>query len=431
MEERFLLSATAALGDQPANVLHLLKSLGSFQAVRPNTPVLPFGATSSVASFIDTTARIIHGQHVLVGLKSFVGPYTTLNATSGFIKIGNASDVLDNATILSNPNHQVPTTDVFIGDNVSIGYGATVLGPSSVGGYGPTSAPASVGSNALIDGGIVQPGAIVSALARVGPGVTVPTGMRVLPGKNVTTDAEASNPALGFVVPVTAADLTTLKQVLSNNQALAAGYTQLYQGNSATGASPGVPASVTGVNNGYLPAVEGAGPQPGTANASFEPNSRPPAFAGPHGVLIQAALFNFPARMTGQANFHARAGQVAHNLGRSNAIRADQGQPITFGSAPQTGAAVTVNSPLGGTVAIGQNLQAQAGSVILGGANVTMTVGNNVTIGAGAVIDRSSLGSGTTVGARAYISNSTLPAGSVVPPGAIIINNVHMGTVQW
>ena len=125
-----------------------------------------------------------------------------------------------------------------IGGSVVIGFGATVLGPSTIGSYSGTSKPVSIGANALIDGATIEPGAIVSPLARVGPGVTVPSGYMVLPGADVTTNAEASNPKLGMVTPVTSSELATITKTLSANETLATGYVTLYQGNSATGASP-------------------------------------------------------------------------------------------------------------------------------------------------------------------------------------------------
>ena len=134
---------------------------------------------------------------------------------------------------------RIARLQLLIGNNVSVGYGAKILGPSTIGSYA---------SNAAADGDRRpggdrrrhdRPGAIVSPLARVGPGVTVPSGYRVLPGKDVTTDAEASNPTLGMVVKVTSSDSSTLKQVLTDSQGLAAGYTNLYQGSSATGVNQG------------------------------------------------------------------------------------------------------------------------------------------------------------------------------------------------
>ena len=123
---------------------------------------------------------------------------------------------------------------------------------------------------------------------------------------------------------------------------LAAGYTALYQGSSATGASPGV--TVTGVNNGNLAAVEGSGAQPGPGNGvTFEPSGSSPLFLAPHGQEQPGQIATFRGRVTGQAVFHQRAGHVAHRLGFHNSIRADQGQPITFGTISRTGFGVTIS----------------------------------------------------------------------------------------
>ena len=81
----------------------------------------------------------------------------------------------------------------------------------------------------------------LSPLARVGPSVTVLSGYRVLPGANVTTDAQASNPKLGMVVPVTSSDMSTVKQTLSENESLTVGYSQLYQGARPPGPAPALP----------------------------------------------------------------------------------------------------------------------------------------------------------------------------------------------
>ena len=61
-----------------------------------------------------------------------------------------------------------------------------------------------------------------------------------------------------------------------------------------------------------------------------------------------------------------KAGRLLGHMGRANAIRADEGQPITIGSIVGTGPHVTINSPLGGTLTIGRNFRAGRGAVILG-----------------------------------------------------------------
>ena len=424
LDDRRLLSAGSMLSPL------LLNPVG-YQAVRPNTPVLPFSTPSKKATFIDPKVQIENGNSVILGYQSFIGPYATLDGRGGAIKIANGSDVLDSASIAANPTHQHGPPLVLIGDQVVIGFGAKILGPSTIGAVDAAAKPTSIGANAEIDGATIDPGAIVSPLARVGPGVTVPSGYQVLPGANVTTDAQASNPKLGMVVPVTSADMSTVKQTLSENESLTVGYSQLYQGNSATGVSTGFAPAVSGVNNGNLSNVLGAGQEPGPSSASFEPSASAPHFLRPNGGLIGVLLNTFPARLTGNLEINMTAKQAANHLGRANAFRADQGQPITIGSIVRTGPHVTINSPLGGTLAVGTGFRAGSGAVILGGPGVNARLGDSVTIGSGAVVDRTSLGSGSTVGKRAYLLNSSFPAGTIIPPGAIYINNKLDGYVQW
>ena len=83
----------------------LLHDPTGYPAVRPNTPVLPYGTPSKQAAFIDPTARITNGDAVIVSSPSFIAPYSTLNAHGGVIKIGTGTDILDNAAIVANPAH--------------------------------------------------------------------------------------------------------------------------------------------------------------------------------------------------------------------------------------------------------------------------------------------------------------------------------------
>ncbi len=409
----------------------LLVDPAGYQAVHPNLPVMPFATPSKKASFVDPTVNVENGNTVVLGFQDFVGPYAVLDGRGGAIKIGNASDVLDNASIIANTAHRGKATTVIIGDSVVVGFGAEIEGPSTIGAFYSASQPTSIGAGALVDGATIEAGAIVSPRARVGPGVTVPTGFRVLPGASVTTNAEASDPKLGKVVPVTSSDISTIEKTLSQNQSLAAGYTALYQGSSATGASPGANPVVSGVYNGDLATVLGAGYEPGPSSASFEPAETAPSFLTPRQGLQPTPLSLFPGRITGEVKISMRIWQAAHHLGRANAIRADEGQPIAIGSIAHTGQHVTINSPGGGTLTIGENFRAGPRAVILGGPNVNAKIGDDVSIGSGAVVDRTSLGSGSQVGAGAYLLGSSFPPNTVVPPGAIYINNKLEGYVQW
>ncbi len=392
---------------------------------------MPFGAPSKKATYIDPTVSVKNGNSVVIGYQNFIGPYAELNGAGGAIKIGNTSSVLDNSSIIANPGLRHMKPQVLIGDQVVIGFGAKVVGPSVIGAFGSSSEPTSIGANAVIDGAVIEPGAIVSPLARVGPGVTVPAGFRVLPGADVTTDQEASKPALGMVVPVTSSDVATIKSTISENESLAAGYVTLYQGSSATGASPGANPTVTGINNGNLAAILGANLQPGPTSASFEPAKSGPEFVTQRQGLVGVQLPSFSSRLTGRVIINMKALQAAHRLGRANSIRADQGQPITIGSRAKTGWHVTINSPLGGTLTIGNQFRTGSNVVLLSGAKVNATIGDDVKINSGAVVVQSSIGSDSTVGAGAYLSGSTFPAHSVIPAKAIYVNNKFLGYVQW
>ncbi len=433
LETRQLLNGSFPTYVSRAELRSLLNDPPGQPAIRPNTPVMPYGVSAKQGTFIDPSVCITNGHAVIVSQNGFIGPYAKLNAAGGIIKIGGYSVILDNASITANPTnaHGKPAPEILIGEQVEISYGATVTGPAVIGGYKSATRPTYVGPGAVIDGATIAPGAFVSALARVGPGVTVPAGMKVLPGANVTTDAEASDPALGKVTPVTAADQADLVKTLNANYSLGIGYITLYQGQSATGASPGT--TTSGVFNGNLAAVTGSSQQPGspTASTAYLPPGAGPKYPAPHRGLVQGLLPSFTSRVTGGARFNQRAMNVQAALGRRNAIRADQGQPISVGSIAGTGYGVTINSPEGGSLTIGHRFAAAGGAVILGGTSAKPSViGDDVSIGAGAVVDRSSLGSGTTVGALAYVQNSTFPAGTNIPAGAVYINNVHVGQVS-
>jgi carbonic anhydrase/acetyltransferase-like protein (isoleucine patch superfamily) len=423
LEDRRLLSAGNMVSDLELDPIAL-------PARHPNTPVMPFATPTKKASFIDPSVAINNGNSTVISFQSYVAPYATLDSRGhAAIKIGDGSDVLDSARLVANPGHAYVTPQLLVGNNVSIGPGAQVLGPSVIGSYSDSAAPVGIGARAVIDDATIEPGAIVSPQARVGPGVTVSSGYRVLPGMDVTNDAEASNPKLGKVVPVTSSDLSTLKLTLTDAVGLAAGYTNLYQGSSATGVNTGGNPAIGGVYNGYLPNVAGVSPSPGPSYVGGTKKAAP-EFPTPHQGLIGTLLYNFPGRIIGPVVFTGqRATPLLHHLGRANSIRADVGQPITITSIAHTGLHVTITAPSGGTLTIGSGFRAGAGAVILGGQGVNAKIGDDVSVGPGAVVTATSLGSGSTVGDNAYLLNSTFPANTAIPAGAIYVNNKFQGYV--
>jgi carbonic anhydrase/acetyltransferase-like protein (isoleucine patch superfamily) len=385
--------------------------------IRPNTPVLPFGAPAGNATFIDPSTQIIAGRRIGMRPLSYVAPFAKLNAQGGLIKVGRASSILDNAKLIANPNQALSGNPLLsIGDLVVVAQGATVLGPSRVGAFDLAASPTYIGPGAVVDNATIEPGAFVAERATVTPGLTIRSGLAVLPGVVVRNQAEASDPALGKVAPITAAQQAQVQQLLGDDLNLAAGYITLYQGNRATGASPGT--ALTTIFNGDLSTVTGVSANPASPATPFP--SRSPSFPAPHRPAVRANLPLRHARVVGDVRFtEQRAGIVTHRIGNDASIRADLGQPIVFGTINRIGQETSIVAPRGGMLAAGNELTVGNRVVILGGANAA--IGDRVTINDGAIVENSRIGSGATIGAGAVVRNATIAPGASVPPGAIVI----------
>jgi hypothetical protein len=234
-----------------------------------NRPVLPLTAPAETATFIDPTATITGGEHILLGKKIYIGPFARLLADDHSRKGGRVmavsynsgrtdteeyrisieaeTNVQDNVTIYAGYErdaaaeakiHAAGLEDrVEIGERVILAHGATVKGPARI---------AVEGSNIPEDPDddqevflSLEKNTGVSALARVGPGVRLKSGYIVLPGKNVTTQEEAENPDLGKVRRLVEGDIEFNEAVLEVNIALAREYTKLFREN---------PSNVKGIN---------------------------------------------------------------------------------------------------------------------------------------------------------------------------------------
>jgi len=355
MEARLVMSGRASVAAEVRAILH---SSPGGTPIRPNTPVLPLEAPTSTASFIDPSTQIIRGARISIGQKDYVAPFVSMNGTAGYIKIGSSSSLGDNTTLVANPTRAKGVTGIFIGDNVAVASGVSVTGPAAIGTIG--GAAVSIGANAVIDGAVIRPGAFVGALARVGPGVTINTGIRVLPGANVTNQAEATNPTLGKVVASTSTAATAATSLVVRGVALAGGYANVYQGNSATGnGASGTgpvpsPLSATGstIFFGALNTVLGVSSEPTSRFVPFEPATGTPTFRSTAGVsssVPQNLSYSYPERIIGGVQLgQPYTGSLA-SFSRRDSIRGDEGQPIVFnGPIDKLGNAVSIHSPLGG-----------------------------------------------------------------------------------
>ncbi len=219
---------------------------GGCKPTSTNRPICSSGASLETATFIDPTVEIAAPENITLKPQVYIGPFAQLQAsTKASITIGKESNAQDNVKIYAqfqrNAAEQqkvaaLGVQGVEIGARVIMAHGASVKGPAQIGVQGSpisadpdTDAGIFLSFGAEVDGAILETNTGVEALGRVGPGVRLKSGFFVLPGKNVTTQAEAEDPALGKVRLISEADFSFNEAVLEVNKAFAREYTRLAQ----------------------------------------------------------------------------------------------------------------------------------------------------------------------------------------------------------
>lgn len=383
----------------PEGEEHAAPACAAPSVLRPRGVIHPAAAKPAVASFVDHTVQRADPDKVRIGCRTYVAPFVSIDPKGAALVIGTASNLQDNVTV---------TGSVTIGDRVSIAHGATIIGPATVG--APGGLPAFVGFNSVIEGAIVEPDAMVTHLVKVSPGIVIRAGTKVLPGKWITTQAEADNEALGKVVKVSDADREFMRGVLHVNNALAAGYAALTRESPAE--------------------IRGAGRDPGRSD--FNHDSDEPTFAG---------------RAKGHPTMHLRViGGVTiadgwrdldRDMGTAVSLRADEGEHFRFGRDNHFADHVTFhalehsNIEVGNSVMIGFHAVVHGGADDLSDAKDLTQIGDRTMIGAHAVFFRSKAGAGVQIGERAYVDGCHLAPGTVVPARTVMVKDKVIGTVEW
>lgn len=365
--------------------------------------------TETATSFIDPTAAIQCGpphNDCSFGASVYIAPFATIKAgarpasgASNFITIGNESNVQDNTLIDASTGNQ----PISIGDKVIIAHGAMVLGGAKIGKTGtcprdvPDPCPSFVGFNAEIaQNATVEKYAMVSPLARVGSGVAIRSGRKVLPGKNVTTQAEADGDEK--TVLMVQADRKFMDDVIHVNVALAHGYAAM----AARDAS-----SVRGIN--FNPQTD------------LNPTQKLPTIAG-----RQQAIPDNPNRVIGDVRSenpltgNDPSGPFAFAQPRMLALRADEGTPFTIGLIGTLDWRVTFHALEHCVLTLGSGNYARS-SIVHGGTsfNKITSTGNNFSLGENAVFFNSKAGPNTIVGTMSLVEGCDLTAAPnmrVVPP---------------
>ena len=279
----------------------------------------PRNAVEPTATFVDPTALIEQRKNIRLGHLDYIAPFAHLKAAghSKYIHIGDESNVQD-STLLDASGGPID-----IGDQVILAHGARVLGektPTRLGEDGvcpdpdgtgpdvvPPSCPSFVGFNSEIDGAIVEKDAMVLSIARVAPGVTIPSGRKVLPGKEI----ESQDQVADKTVAMTAADREFMAGVIHVNVNFAVGYARLQAEN---------PDNVKGINYDSGPTTS-------------DPFRDLPTFAGrvtrdPN----YARHFGGKARIVGDADFAQTKRRFSTVSGVKNALRSDEGEEWTIGT---------------------------------------------------------------------------------------------------
>ena len=397
--------------------------------VAANRPVCDPGSPAETATFLDPTVTVENPLQVSLAEEVYIGPFAEIRAFGDApISIGSESDVQDNVQILGKRARSKAEavglegrakSGVEIAGRVVMAHGVSVIGPAQIGVEG-SDIPADpyvdqevfLSFSSQVDGAVLEKNTGVSALARVGPGVRLRSGFMVLPGKNITTQQQADDPALGKVRLVNEADVAFNEAVIEVNTAFAREYTKLYRDD---------PSNVRGVTF-----------DPG--NTAYNPTRDLPSFAGQEQRL--PVYWN---RLIGDLDLADTFVRFASVTGTRVSLRADEGEPFVVGSVGRMGNDVVFHALEDANLRVGDRVTYGPKVVVHGGGRVVVagepamptTVGDDVVLNDESVVFRSTIGNGSVIGARSAVVGSDLASGTVVAPRTVIINGVKFGNVEW
>jgi carbonic anhydrase/acetyltransferase-like protein (isoleucine patch superfamily) len=321
-------------------------------------------------------------------------------------------------------------TGVQVGERVIMAHMTTIKGAAKIGlqgSTGPFTDPVTntqfsntvpetfLAFNCEVDGATIERNSVVNFLSRVGPGVTLPSGKVVLPGRNVTTNLEASSGLLGKVANLTQADVALMEGVVEVNQALAEGYAALAAADLT---------NVTGIN--YAPVT------------AFNPGGLPKI----GGITTRDP--NFRNRIVGNINFEDSLANLNNKLANRISLRGDEGEPFNVGQIAGMAndvvfhALASTNLTLGDNVGYGPRVLVHGGRQVINGvANGPETsVGDNVGLGPNSLIYSAVIGNNSAIGQKSAVFNSTLPDRTYVRSRVIVVdrrpgNNGMILPVEW
>lgn len=366
------------------------------------------GPLAHAQSYIDPTASLqAAAGPIAVGDLVHVGPFASLSARHPLL-IGSETSIQDNVTI------RAIAAPVELGDRTIVAHGASVVArvghPVRIGldGACPGAAaacPAYVGFNARVEG-VVEKDAMVLTLARVGPGVRIPSGRKVLAGANVTRQAEVA----AKTAKVVEADRLFMDGLIAGRRAPA----RQHAGSGET-----------------APAVSGGRLDPDGALLAPEPRLPAEAAAQYRGPIARN-------RIIGDVRFSDSIEILSLVMGEGISLRAGDSDPLVVGSISEMASNVSFHAPSGCSLDLGDHgiygfrSIVHGGPVDQGGGTGKATVtGKFLRLGDQSVLHRSRAGDNVTIGYKSVVEQSDLPSGTVIGDRVVIIGNVQVGRVEW
>jgi carbonic anhydrase/acetyltransferase-like protein (isoleucine patch superfamily) len=374
--------------------------------------VVAFASTGSDTSFVDGSAIITKPENVTISPRAYIGPFAKLIANKRII-VGDTTNVQDNVTV------DASDEAVELGGMVILAHGATVKNGTKFGTEGHCPAPAAdahgghsadadmcpsfLGFNAEVDGAIIEKDTMVMHLARVGPGVRIPSGRKVPSGFNITSQDQV----MTRTIPLVAGDHDFMEGVIHVNSAFADTYAKMHAEDASNS---------KGINYD-------------AGNADFNPFRELPTLNG-----VRTRDPNFRNRIIGDVRMADTKEALDKVMGDHDAIRADEGDPFEVGTIAKMGNEVTFHALEHTHVRAGHGVVYGHHVVVHGGPtpwNDVTEIGDGTVLGDGSVFFRSRVGKHSYIGPRALLQQSDQPAGTVIPDLWIVVENKWINRVEW
>ncbi len=414
---------------------------------RANRPVCPAGAPLDTATFVDPAAAVRAPRAISLGARVYVAPSATIDARRGPVTIGAETNVQDPVAVVGAVARDAeeaaalahaglaPGDGVVIGERVIMAHGVTVVGPAQIGveGSGSPLDPeglqnVALGQGSRIDGAVIERNTSISQFARVGPGVRLRSGTAVLQGKDVTTQQEADDPALGKVRALVQGDVAFNATAVEANVRHAREYTRLARED---------PAQVRGF--GPDPGGQDQDPDrelPAVRATPADPGPLPDTCAGGRRVQRPRA----GTRVIGAACFADSQRALDRALDDRVSIRVDEGETFQIGTITRMGRRTVLHGIEGTGLFLGDRITYGDDVIVHGGGRGApglpdprplTVIEDDVVIGDGSLVFRATVGAGATIGDRAIVLGSDVPPGGVVGDRQILIGNRLFGEVEW